>query len=125
MARLMVTTKPSPSKPPDLEILWLATPTCTVSESPIRARTGRVGGRSSSSSATSASGSEATTLAGIVSPPRNSAVISSAVCTTWAAVMILPSAETRNPEPTSETRPLTSFHRARMMTTEGFTRRNT
>ena len=26
MARLMVTTKPSPSKPPDLEILWLATP---------------------------------------------------------------------------------------------------
>src|SRR5712692_3006273 len=49
----------------------------------------------------SAAGSEAITWAGTVSPPRNSTVISSIACTTCAAVMTLPSAEMRTPEPIS------------------------
>ena len=80
--------------------IW--SPTCTRLESPIRATTGRAGARSSRSSETSASGSEATTRAAMVSPLRNSTVISSAVCTRCAAVNILPSAEMSTPEPTPD-----------------------
>jgi hypothetical protein len=56
----------------------------------------------------SAAGSEATTRACTVSPPRNSTLISSMACTTWDAVMTLPSAEMSTPEPVSlkPTRPL-------------------
>src|SRR5216684_4365346 len=102
-------------------------PTSARSELPNRATGAVVGTRSSWSRETSASGSEAITRAFTTSPPRNSAVISSAVCTTWAAVITLPSGEIRTPEPTSLTRPIwpeppTSFQRARMMTTDGLTR---
>ncbi len=105
-------------------------PTCAWSELPMRATVAWAGTLSSCSSDTSAWGSEAITRAPTTWPSRNSAVIWSAVCTTWAAVMTLPSSEISTPEPTSFTRPdcplaPTSFHRARMITTEPLTRRNT
>src|SRR5689334_16215985 len=104
-------------------------PTWARSELPIRATIACAGTFSSCSSETSASGSEATTRAPTTWPSRNSAVIWSAVCTTWAAVMTLPSGVISTPEPTSLTRPTwpptpTSFHFARMMTTDALTRRN-
>src|SRR5262249_32428815 len=53
------------------------------------------------SRARSARGSEATTRAATPSPLANSTITSSAICTTWAAVNTLPSADMRTPEPTS------------------------
>src|SRR5438876_1115321 len=67
-----------------------------------------------------------------VSPFRNSTVILSASCTTWAAVMILPSAEIKTPEPRPATPvnwpgsvPAISRSVVRMVTTEGLARWNT
>ena len=72
-----------------------------MSELAILATRAVVGTRSIWISERSAAGSDATTRAGNDSPPRNSTVISFMECTTWAAVMILPSVEISTPEPVS------------------------
>ena len=76
-------------------------PTWIVSESARGEILAPGGTRSSWSRERSAAGSEATTLAAMVSPPRNSTLISSMVFTTWAAVITLPSDEISTPEPVS------------------------
>src|SRR5437667_9450290 len=65
----------------------------------------------------------------MVSPPRNSTVSSSIECATWAAVITLPSAEIRTPEPVSlnvemPRAAVTSRPFARTTTTEGLMFRN-
>src|SRR5213593_3548957 len=50
---------------------------------------------------TSAAGSDEITRAGTSSLPRNSTMICSIACTTWAAVMTLPSSEMSAPAPVS------------------------
>src|SRR5207247_9423190 len=77
----------------------------------------------------SAAGSDSITRAPTVSPPRNSTVISSIECATWAAVITLPSAEIRTPEPVSlnvemPRAAVTSRPFARTTTTEGLMVRN-
>ena len=71
-----------------------------VSELAIFATRAAAGTRSTCRSERSAAGSEAITFAATDSPP-NSTVIASIVCTTWAAVMTLPSVEMSTPEPVS------------------------
>ena len=74
-------------------------PTWMRSELAIVATRAPDGTRSSCSSERSAAGSDWITFADTVSPPRNSTLISSMACTTWAAVMTLPSGEMSTPEP--------------------------
>ena len=76
-------------------------PTCTVSESPIRATRMAVVTRSSCRSETSAAALAEMRVARTTSPPMPSTVISSMPLTTWAAVITLPSPEIRTPEPVS------------------------
>ncbi len=87
------------------------------------------GTRSSKIRERSAADSEAITFADTVSPPKNSTLISSMVATTWAAVMTLPSAEIRTPEPVSRKRTwppaVTSLPFALITTTDGVTLRKT
>ena len=110
--------------------IW--SPTSTVSESPRGSGWTPAGTRSSWRSETSALGSEAMTRARMASPPRNSTVTSSAVWTMWAAVITLPSADTRTPEPRPRElvrvpgpAPMTSVSRVRTTTTDRFTRLKT
>ena len=100
-----------------------------MSESAILATRAPAGTRSSWIRERSAAVSEAITFADTFSPPRNSTLISSMSATTWAAVITLPSAEIRTPEPVSRKRTcpaaVTSLPRARMTTTDGVTLRKT
>ncbi len=72
-----------------------------VSESPVRAARMALVTRSSCRSETSAAALAEMMVARTTSPPMPSTVISSMPLTTWAAVIILPSLETRTPEPVS------------------------
>ena len=113
-------TNPTPWKPPLVERIWLTTPiasprilnigppelpwlmaasTRAVSESPRTTGAAPDGTDSVWISDTSALGSDAMTLALTTSPVTNRTDTSSATCTTCEAVMILPSAEIRNPDP--------------------------
>ena len=76
-------------------------PTRIVSESPVRATRMALVTRSSCRSETSAPALAERMVARTTSPPIPSTVISSMPLTTWAAVMTLPSLETRTPEPVS------------------------
>src|ERR1700687_3572236 len=76
-------------------------PTRRVSESPIRAPRMALVTRSSCRSETSAAHVAETLAPRTPPPPMPSTVISSMPLTTWAAVMTLPSLETRTPEPVS------------------------
>src|SRR5262245_46062823 len=103
------TTTPSPAR--------------TVLESAIGDTDAPGGTRSScNSDRSAAAGSEATTRADTVSPPGKTTEMSSMACTTWAAVITLPSAEMRTPEPVSVKRvwppDITSRPRARTVTTD-------
>jgi len=76
-------------------------PTRIVSESPVRATRMALVTRSSCRSETSAPALAEMMVARTTSPSMASTVISSMPLTTWAAVMTLPSLETRTPEPVS------------------------